>query len=184
MELRVRILELKSKGLKYREIQKQLNCAMSTISYHCKNAGIFTDNINRKPSIDEVKGWQDLYDKGMAVNTIAKEVGWCNSTIRSYIKTKKNIRTTEEKRKLNVSRVLERRREIKRLLIEYKGGKCEKCGYDKCIAALEFHHINPLEKEYQVSKVSNSFEKLKKEADKCQLLCANCHREVEEKIRK
>ena len=64
----------------------------------------------------------------------------------------------------------------------YKGGKCSRCGYDKCEAALQFHHLNPDEKEFTLSKInlndSNfTFETLLKEADKCILLCANCHAE-------
>lgn len=61
-----------------------------------------------------------------------------------------------------------------------RGGKCEKCGYDKNMAALEFHHINPDEKEFQIDMrhfSNNSLEKLQTELDKCILLCANCHRE-------
>lgn len=55
------------------------------------------------------------------------------------------------------------------------------CGYNKNIAALEFHHINPEEKEFEIDirHFSNtSLEKLKKEVNKCILLCANCHREL------
>lgn len=66
-------------------------------------------------------------------------------------------------------------------LIKSRGGKCELCGYDRNIAVLEFHHINPDEKEFQLDMrhLSNtSLERLKEEADKSQLLCANCHREV------
>ena len=66
-------------------------------------------------------------------------------------------------------------------LIEYKGGKCECCGYDKNCTALEFHHINPEEKDFQLDsrRLSNTnIDKLKKEVDKCVLLCANCHREI------
>ncbi len=66
-------------------------------------------------------------------------------------------------------------------LIESRGGKCEVCGYDKNIAALEFHHINPDEKEFQLDMrhLSNtSLERLQNEVNKCQLLCANCHREA------
>lgn len=66
-------------------------------------------------------------------------------------------------------------------LIEYKGGKCEICGYDKNLSALEFHHIDPSEKEFQLDSrhLSNtSIEKLKSEINKCMLLCANCHREI------
>lgn len=61
-----------------------------------------------------------------------------------------------------------------------RGGKCEKCGYNHNIAALEFHHLNPDEKEFQIDMrhfSNSSIEKLQKELDKCILLCANCHRE-------
>ena len=66
-------------------------------------------------------------------------------------------------------------------LVEYKGGKCEKCTYDENMAALEFHHLNPSEKSFQLDSrhLSNtSIKKLKEEADKCVLVCANCHREI------
>ena len=66
-------------------------------------------------------------------------------------------------------------------LILYKGGKCEVCGYNHNIAALEFHHINPDTKEFQLDMrhLSNtSLDKLKVESDKCKLLCSNCHREL------
>lgn len=62
-----------------------------------------------------------------------------------------------------------------------KGGKCERCGYNKNIAALEFHHKNPEEKEFQIDsrKFANAnIETLKKELDKCIILCSNCHREI------
>jgi len=64
----------------------------------------------------------------------------------------------------------------KELGIEYKGGKCVACGYSKCSAALDFHHINPEEKEGL--RQDWCFEKNKSELDKCVLLCANCHREL------
>ena len=77
-----------------------------------------------------------------------------------------------------------RRQKVKELLTEYKGGKCEICGYDKCIAALEFHHINSDEKEFGIatSGSTKKLELLKKEADKCLLLCCNCHRELHWKL--
>lgn len=66
-------------------------------------------------------------------------------------------------------------------LIELKGGKCQICGYDKNIAALDFHHTNPEEKSFQLDSrhLSNTnIEILKEEAEKCILVCANCHREI------
>ena len=76
--------------------------------------------------------------------------------------------------------VKKRRHNTKELLIAYKGGKCEVCGYDRCIDALEFHHTDPLSKDFGISEkgYTRSFKANKKEVDKCILVCANCHREI------
>lgn len=74
---------------------------------------------------------------------------------------------------------IERMRRTKRMCIEYKGGKCEKCGYDKYDGALEFHHLDPSKKDFAISKKKARYiDKLKPELDKCILLCSNCHREL------
>jgi hypothetical protein len=64
--------------------------------------------------------------------------------------------------------------------VTHKGGRCEICGYDRCPEALEFHHLDGGTKEFGVSSrgYTRSWAKVKKEFDKCALLCANCHREV------
>ena len=60
----------------------------------------------------------------------------------------------------------------------YKGGKCIECGYDKCPAALEFHHTDPSKKEFGIGGGYNrSWEVIKLELDKCVMLCSNCHHE-------
>ena len=66
-------------------------------------------------------------------------------------------------------------------LINYKGGKCEKCGYDKNIASLQFHHKEPEKKEIKLdirNISSHNMKVLYNEVDKCMLLCANCHAET------
>jgi predicted HNH restriction endonuclease len=74
---------------------------------------------------------------------------------------------------------VERMRKLKEKCVAYKGGKCSKCGYNKFVEALEFHHINPEEKSLSLSTGKGySFEKVKDELDKCILVCANCHREI------
>ena len=66
------------------------------------------------------------------------------------------------------------------MAIEYKGGKCQVCGYNKYQGALELHHLKKEDKEFGIGDkgYTRSWEKVKTELDKCILLCANCHREV------
>ncbi len=77
--------------------------------------------------------------------------------------------------------VSRRRRKVKRLLVEEAGGACRLCGYDRCVAALEFHHVVPSEKRFALSHrgVTRSLREARTEARRCVLLCANCHAEVE-----
>ena len=72
------------------------------------------------------------------------------------------------------------RQEKKRQAVEYLGGKCIKCGYNKCIGSMVFHHKDPTQKDFGIGKkgVSCAWETLKKELDKCELYCANCHNEL------
>ena len=80
------------------------------------------------------------------------------------------------------SAVSARRREMKRILVEEAGGACEICGYDKCLRALHFHHRDPAQKLFALSGrgFSRSLAALRTEAEKCALLCGNCHCELEE----
>lgn len=60
--------------------------------------------------------------------------------------------------------------------IEYKGGKCVDCNQTYPAPVYQFHHLNPEEKEFSWNKGRlMSWDKVKKELDKCVLLCANCH---------
>lgn len=73
-----------------------------------------------------------------------------------------------------------RRQSYKLKLIQKLGGKCTICGYSNCSAALQFHHVNPKNKIFGIGdRRFENLEKLEKEAEKCVLLCANCHAEVE-----
>jgi len=84
-------------------------------------------------------------------------------------------------KRCRMERVAEWRRRAKRRLVAEAGGRCQLCGYGRCMAALEFHHLDPTEKSFGLSMkgVARSFEELRREAAKCVLLCANCHAEVE-----
>jgi hypothetical protein len=77
-----------------------------------------------------------------------------------------------------------RLKSYKKQLVEYKGNKCQICGYNKSIAALQFHHRDRTQKDPNYLKMKNwSFERRKTEIDKCDLICANCHAEIHEQIK-
>lgn len=77
--------------------------------------------------------------------------------------------------------VARRRRKVKRILVEEAGGRCVLCGYDESFVALEFHHLDPTEKAFGLAQrgITRAIAKVREEARKCILVCANCHAEVE-----
>lgn len=77
------------------------------------------------------------------------------------------------------------RRNTKKRMITAMGGKCAICGYDKCDSALEFHHIDPLQKDFGFGGVRaepKAWVKIVEELRKCVLLCSNCHREIHDNL--
>ena len=63
----------------------------------------------------------------------------------------------------------------------YKGAKCSMCGFKGLPACFDFHHKDASKKSFSISHAphTRSWERTKLELDKCDLLCANCHRQVE-----
>lgn len=76
-----------------------------------------------------------------------------------------------------------RRRNFKRELIDLRGAKCQVCGYDRCLPALDFHHIDKTNKSFSISdgfRLRGNKKLVLAEIKKCVLLCSNCHHEVHE----
>ena len=172
-----KIIILRKEGKTYKEIKNIIGCAMSTISYHCTLNGL-GDN-NQKVTEAEIVEFQKMYDEFGSLKKVAKITGRSFETVQKYVKTKQKVKTVTSSESVILWR---KRTKIK--LIEYKGGKCEKCGYDKCVGALEFHHLDPNEKDFNISKSghSRSWKRVKDELDKCILLCSNCHKETHEEL--
>ena len=63
-----------------------------------------------------------------------------------------------------------------------RGGSCVRCGYNKCIKALEFHHPDPTQKDFTISNDHFKLVEAVEESKKCILLCANCHRELHDNM--
>jgi hypothetical protein len=84
-------------------------------------------------------------------------------------------------REENKEHIRDKQREAKRKrkleAIQYLGGKCISCKEEFHPAVYEFHHRDPKTKDRDPSKMlSLSWERVVKELDNCDLLCANCHR--------
>jgi transposase len=84
-------------------------------------------------------------------------------------------------KRCRMERVSERRRKLKLLLVAEAGGRCVICGYDRCVAALHFHHVDARGKRFHLGMqgATRSLAAVRVEMAKCALLCANCHAEVE-----
>jgi len=102
----------------------------------------------------------------------------------------KHYREFKVKNNLIVYREIERARHersirFKQRMILIKGGKCSMCGYNKNIACLDFHHLNPETKKYSPKDIlrNKDFTVIKNELDKCILVCKNCHGEIHHPIR-
>ena len=180
MGLKKKIIELRKEGKSFRKIAEELKCSQSTVSKWCNDVDlgdIGLKNYKELSSleIEELKVFYKTHTK----KETALKFGVSETTV---------IKHSDKKSKVKVNLLetrLKRRNLIKNKAVDYKGGKCSKCGYDKCKAALDFHHINPEEKDFTIAKYYNlSWDKIKIELDKCILVCANCHREIhyEEKI--
>jgi predicted RNA-binding Zn-ribbon protein involved in translation (DUF1610 family) len=130
---------------------------------------------------------------GLSNPEIAKIIGCHRTTVakilkkfnieRKEIKNKickvcsKNISNNERNRsRCNSCNTRIRRYRTKLAAVTYKGGECQKCGWKGPMAAFEFHH-NDDNKEFNIGSAANkSWKIVKKEIDKCELLCSNCHR--------
>lgn len=134
--------------------------------------------MKKEYDINEVIRLRD--EEKLQWKQIEEQIGVSSETLRKTYKRTKEGLSAKEANPNNV--VNQKLRGLKRKYsaILERGGQCQKCGYHQNLSALEFHHRNPEEKEFQIDLrafANTSIEKLKIELDKCDLLCSNCHAE-------
>lgn len=179
---RENITNLKNEGKTSQEISSILNIGLGTVGYYFKILGLNNEKLNN----EEIENVIELYNKRKTFKEISSILNLDFNLIKNYIKNKKILKpkiTKEELKIQKTSHVVNWKKRKKNELVEYKGGNCEFCGYNKCIEALEFHHKDPNEKDFNISGSNFKIETLKKEVDKCLLLCSNCHREEHVRIK-
>lgn len=183
-EIIKKIIDLRESKKTYDEISSELKISKYVVSKICRELKLVDSRKFGRINEEMILMIRKMYDEIGSSLKVANLLNVSKSTVLKYAEIKNKEKLNENDRKKNNSNgVIDWRRRTKIKLVEYKGGKCEKCEYDKCIDALEFHHLDPIEKDFTISGKSWSFDRLKKEVDKCILVCSNCHKEIHFKFK-
>ena len=163
-----RLRALVEQGISIQQMGEEFGAGRSTIRYWLQKLGLETE---RSVRLRETKA------------------ACCDGLKRTYLRCPKHGHTAFYARpeggfrcgRCRADAVSKRRRSLKRQLVEEAGGCCVLCGFDEHPAALQFHHLDPSSKSFQLGEggLTRSITKLRAEAEKCVLLCANCHAQVE-----
>ena len=160
------------------KIQIAKLCGVSRVTIR-----IWVDHFNLKRKILPYKDkcWleNEYVNKRISQKQIAKNLKVDKGTINRWIKIfrLKRVRVTDEYN----SYYHKRKQEYLNIL----GAKCSNCGYNKCYAALDFHHLDKNKKIFEISTgIKNKFSEkdIINEVKKCIILCSNCHRELHVKF--
>ncbi len=170
------LLSLVSQNKSIREISKETGKSYTTVKYWLKkydlktNFKSFSNGYQNSNLSTHCKHCSVLLTENNVYHSINKKTNKIKKSFICKSCVNKNTAKRWKSSKLKV--------------VEYKGGKCCKCGYNKCIDALEFHHVDPNEKDKSFSNIKlKKWETIKQELDKCILVCANCHREIHMDLR-
>lgn len=154
--------QLVAQQLTTRQIAEATGRSPSTVRYWLRRHGLKT-----------VRARRDAELRGKYVTSNCRRHG----EARFVLEGRGYYRCT----RCRAERVSQRRRRVKAQLVDEAGGRCALCGYNRCVGALSFHHLDPGEKSFGLARggVTIGIGRLREEARKCVLLCANCHAEVE-----
>jgi transposase len=165
---RERLEDLVQHGMTTRDMATELGCSQVTVRYWLGKHGLRTLHSERRAA---VRAARHAGERTM------------QRTCQQHGETEFVIDYTGFYRckRCRAERVAKRRRRLKELLVREAGGRCCMCGYDRYVGALEFHHLDPSEKKLPISSYGTtlSLERLRAEAEKCVLVCSNCHAEIE-----
>lgn len=154
-----------AEGLSHRQIANARQISQTTVRWWLDKHGLQTTHKRRRQN------------QGKYADFICRNHGLTKFV---FEESRQNYRCV----KCRVAAVSRRRRQIRLTVVLEHGGRCEKCGYDKSVWALEFHHRERQEKEKSIGTLISDrrLTEARLEAQKCQLLCANCHAEEEERL--
>jgi transposase len=164
--------DLVEEGASIAEIAVRVDRSKTTVRHWLARFGLKTSNrAGRRPGAKELAAREaGLASLGMTCPRHG-ETDFCLDARGGY-----------RCKRCRAAAVTRRRRKVKAILVEEAGGACCICGYAGNMRALHFHHVDPTQKRMEINAkgVSLSLERVRAEAQKCVLLCSNCHAEVED----
>lgn len=156
-------------GLTIEQIAQRMGIGDTTARHWLRRHGLKTQRAQRRAELDLLhRSGQREAEAECRKHGLVRHVS---------VASERRLRCT----KCRAEAVSRRRRKVKEMLVEEAGGKCMICGYARHSAALQFHHVDPASKSFGlgVRGITRSMARLREEAAKCVLLCANCHAELE-----
>jgi transposase-like protein len=159
-------------GGTHRSIAAELGVSVATVRYWLRRYGLRT---------------HAAVGRNKPIRHAGRKPPEMDRTCRRHGPTRFVLRTDGAYRCLRCAAesVARRRRAVRTSVVVEAGGECVLCGYDRYLGALQFHHVDPGAKEFALSGqgMTRSLARVRREAEKCVLLCANCHAEVEGGVR-
>lgn len=113
-------------------------------------------SIKGSPTTKNIEEMQIFYDKGNSLRKVQKQFDWSTTTLLKILKTRQpKIISDEDRKRRAINRVVSWRKRVKIRLVEYKGGRCQGCGYNRYVGALDFHHRDPKKKKFRNNRQNN-----------------------------
>jgi len=162
-----------NEGMSLNQISRETGKSLTTVRYWVKKYELRSSHLQFKFLTKKEIGHERKCPK---CQNILPSTEFYKKRGIDHASTYCKICTTEQS--------LNRMQRLKKQMVDYKGGSCMICGYKKYMGALEFHHLDPTQKDFNLAHMKKyTFDdKVKKELDKCVLVCSNCHREIHGKV--
>ncbi len=170
------LIECIELGMSHRQIATKFGKSQTSIRYWLDKFNLKTDPYGKRRKILEGERFCSKCDTTKSLDEF-----------HQYRPKGREIRNTSYCKSCTIKDVLQRQINFKLQCLDYKGKReCNRCGYNKSYVALEFHHRDPNEKDFAISKFKlyKFVDVVKDELDKCDVLCSNCHKEVHHELSK
>ncbi len=186
-EERLEMVRLFESGKTLTDVGRQFKCSRYAVAYAIK--GLRREGVNRcivcSKLIPDLKRTKFCSKRCAITNRRKNRVcRICGNQLVASSKVRNVVHCDDCNSSVTTQSYWQIREKRKAKLVAIKGGKCIVCGYSKSLNCLHFHHRDRSLKKFTISGGSllyRAWSSLVAEVEKCDLLCSNCHGELEER---